>query len=427
MKWDKYKELSKRWCEEGKKYAEETNKFVENGMTKGWDEAGEEPKETREDMANDIVEIVKEANKCNEIENLRKSFPPAHVPLIDVIEKVGQAITSVVITSDEKIIFKVGDFWEEGKVFIIENDKPQIIEGALYAGCSSDKKVYAVAYKNCIKTYDGWNGKIINIFKLTDGAEEVDKVDDVELIGHVPYINQLIPFADGNKVLLVSCKGIFVLTTKEIIRVYPEEEYFEEDEEIQLSMAHGAVSPDGKYIAIGDQDSNHIILDGNYEEIADIVPESSYPHYALFSKNGRNIIFNSCHFYNGITTQFSLDDEEDEDDDELENSAIEIDDFCRVYAAVSREDEYILGDANGYIRAYSFKGEFRWQFYLGSTISGMDISEDGKTLLVGTYAGMLHLLQLDAETRSEYSIGTDNILEKKRWILWKGEEEILQW
>ncbi|MBC2582562.1 hypothetical protein [Clostridium sp. DJ247] len=425
MNWDKYKELSKRWCEEGRKYAEETNKFVERGMTEGWDEVGKEPKETREDMANEIVEIIKEANKYNEIENLRNNFPPAHVPLIDIIEKVGQAITSVLITSDEKIIFRVGDFWEKGKVFIIENDKQQVIEGALYVGCSYDKKIYAVAYNDYIRTYDGWNGKIINTFNWSNSTEGFDKTDTVELIQQVPYINQLIPFPDGNRVLLVSYRGIFVLTPEENIRIYPEEEYLEEDEEIELSMVHGAVSPDGKYIAIGDQDSNHIILDSNYDEIANIVPESSYPHYALFSKDGKNIIFNSCHFYNGITTQFSLDDVEDED--ELENNAIEIDDFCRVYAAVSRDDEYILGDANGYIRAYSFKGEFRWQFYLGSTISGMDISADGKKLLIGTYAGMLHLLELDAQTGSVYSIGTANILEKKRWIIWKGEDKILQW
>lgn len=57
----------------------------------------------------------------------------------------------------------------------------------------------------------------------------------------------------------------------------------------------------------------------------------------------------------------------------------------------------------------------------------MDISQDGKKLLVGTYAGMLHLLELDAETKSDYSIGTSNIFEYKRWIIWKGEEDILQW
>ncbi|MHC1686076.1 MAG: hypothetical protein AB6733_24630 [Clostridiaceae bacterium] len=438
MNWESYKELSKRWRDEGKAYAEATNKFVEEGMKKGWDNVGEEPEETRFDIAEKVVEIIKQANRENEIEKLRENFPPAHVPLIDIFEEAGQAITSVLITDDNKIIFKAGDDYEQGKLFVIEENKINVIEGALYVGCAHNKKVYAVAYKDCIKIYDGWGGKEINTFNWPNGSEGYGS-KKLEFNEHIFSIKELIPFSDGERVLLVCYAGVFVLTSKKTllltskkaIRLHPNEDDLEElDEEevsdLRLDMVHGALSPDERYIAVGDQCSDHIILNSNnYKQEVSVIPESSYPHYALFSEDGKHVIFNSCHFYNGITTQFSLDDIHDED--EFEGSAIEIDDSCRVYAGVSRGEEYIIGDADGYIRAYNVKGEFRWQFYIGSTISGMDISKDGKRLLVGTYAGMIHLLQLDAERRSEYSIGTANILELGRWISWKGEKEILQW
>ncbi|BCZ45193.1 hypothetical protein psyc5s11_12600 [Clostridium gelidum] len=87
MNWEYYNELSKRWCDEGKSYAEATNKFVEDGTKKGWDNIGDEPEETRYDIAEKVVEIIKQANRENEIEGLRTYFPPAHVPLMDIFEK----------------------------------------------------------------------------------------------------------------------------------------------------------------------------------------------------------------------------------------------------------------------------------------------------------------------------------------------------
>ncbi|BCZ45194.1 hypothetical protein psyc5s11_12610 [Clostridium gelidum] len=71
------------------------------------------------------------------------------------MKKIGQAITSVLITRDGKIIFKAGDAFEKGKLFIIEDNQVNIIQEALYVGCSRNKKIYAIAYKDCIRTYYG--------------------------------------------------------------------------------------------------------------------------------------------------------------------------------------------------------------------------------------------------------------------------------
>ncbi len=57
----------------------------------------------------------------------------------------------------------------------------------------------------------------------------------------------------------------------------------------------------------------------------------------------------------------------------------------------------------------------------------MDISEDGGTLLVGTYAGMLHLLEIKLDYGNDKGISKETVKELKRWIAWKNETSILQW
>lgn len=61
-----------------------------------------------------------------------------------------------------------------------------------------------------------------------------------------------------------------------------------------------------------------------------------------------------------------------------------------------RGDDVILGDADGSLRAVSRTGEYRWQHFIGGTISALDLSEDGRTLVAATYAGYLSLIEPDA-------------------------------
>lgn len=134
--------------------------------------------------------------------------------------------------------------------------------------------------------------------------------------------------------------------------IYPNDNYFKEFniEEIRLDMAHRDVSADDKYIAIGEQESCHLILDAEtYNVIEEIDAKSEYASYGMFDAQSRNIMFNSCHFYNGITTGFNLLDIGKED---FQEEDIIIDDDLRIYAGVSKNDEYIIGDADGCITSY---------------------------------------------------------------------------
>ncbi|GED15300.1 WD40 repeat domain-containing protein [Aneurinibacillus migulanus] len=433
MDWTLYETQSKRWRDEGKQYATAINAFVEKGMRDGWDSVEAEPQETRIDMAQEVLKVVRQANESGEITALRKYFPPSYGPLIELIREKGQAIRSVFYIDDNRTVFTVGASWEATTVYLLTRDRFEVLPNVSGVGRSSDGRIYALAYEDGIYTYDGWQGSQLQRFDWPTGLEGITGEWATEPMEDARSITELIPFPDRQRLLLVNATGVYVLSAEGTKRLHPDEatiqewkEDLEEGEPLQIDMEHGAISRDGKWIAFGSQDSEHLILDAELNIHNVWYPESSYPHYALFSYDNHKVLFNACHFYNGVSIAVPLEQTDSYDTTNKDGSQFIVDDECRIYAGVSWGDVFIVGDAYGYIRAWSTTGEFRWRLFVGSTISGMDISPDGKILLVGTYGGMLHRIRLDMG-RDEYTIGTGDHSEERRWLIWKEEQQILAW
>jgi hypothetical protein len=240
----------------------------------------------------------------------------------------------------------------------------------------------------------------------------------------------------------VSPKGIFVLETEQAIRLAPsldemlqhfewlQKEYPQDPLSHDLDMEHGALSPDGKWIACGHQSNVHQIFDADsLELVAEIGHLSEYPHYAVFSSDGKHVAFNSCHFYNGQTigVPTKLLPGLKTKSYEVDQRLILLEEGSRVYAGVFRGDEFIVGDASGYLRSFDVFGKFRWQHFIGSSIGDIDVSADGKTLVVTTYAGFLCNIDMKTGKPDRFTIGTADHRERRRWLFWKTEPKPLVW
>ena len=255
------------------------------------------------------------------------------------------------------------------------------------------------------------------------------------------HVTQIVVFPDGERIALAMPDGVFVLSESGATRLLPDAEacqdHFEEQEDedpedilpLSVDMEHIAVSQRGDLILMGHQCSAHLVFDAELNQIASIGHKSEYPHYAWFSADGSMAAFNSCHFYHGATIGAPVDALKG-----LETSSYEkpepplrmLEEGARVYAAVARNDEFIIGDANGYLRAFDLEGNHRWQHFIGSTITGLDLSPDGKMLAVSSCAGFLCVLRLDADEPDPFAIGGSGHREIRRWLFWKGEEP-LKW
>ncbi|MEP2280405.1 hypothetical protein [Maribacter sp.] len=409
-------DIKKEWNSKGSKYASDVNKMVEFGETNGWDNwKGEEPKDEREHLSDAVFQLLKDANRNNTVDVFRTDFPPAHSPMVKFMQEKSQSIQQLYFIDEQKIVFMVGTAHQKRQAYLLKDGETIELDASIDAiGKSKRENVFAIASNNTIVTTQGWEGEIMATFNL----------DEAKNLG----ITELIPFNDGQKILLISSDGIFIITknTEKMIHPLPDPE--DEEWEPYIDMENATISNDNKYIVVGDQCSDHRVLDQNGTMIGEVGPQSSYPDFCLFSKDDSQLITNSCHFYNGVTIGVAASDLENIEIPAYEESGqyTIIDEEMRVYCGIATSKYYILGDAFGYIRAIDAKGNCIWRYFLGSSISGITISNDEKTLWVGSSSGMLHKLQLNNGLRDDHTIGTGKHYEEFRLVIWK-DEPILKW
>jgi len=430
------------WKRKTLAYALDVNNYVDKGLRDGWDNVGKEPNVPQsEHLAENALEAVRTANASSNTDNLREQWPLDYNPLLDLIKRNGQSIPILFILPDNSILARIGATYEAGYTVHIDGDQVTEYPEISHFGRSPDRRYFAIAQENGVQIIEGWGGGHVSFCPWPTGAENTPAGFTIEPLAEPPLPTALIPFPDGQRVLLICSDGIFVLAPTGAIRLLPttddlrkhfqwlQNEYPGDKLKLNLSMEHGAISQDGKLITIGSQDSKHLVFNEQLELIASIGFLSEYPHYVLFSADNSVIACNSCHFYNGITIgvpAFLLPGLETEEYEENPQTPV-LEENARVYAGVSRNDEFIVGDAYGYLRAFSITGEYRWQHYIGSTITGMDISEDGKTLVASSSAGFLSIIQLDAGSQLPEQIGNGNHREMRRWLFWKNEPKPLIW
>lgn len=405
--------LQKEWNEKGTAYANAVNEMVNFGEQHGWENwKGTDPKDEREHLAAHVIQLLKQANDKGTVREFRKAFPPAHIPLARHLEKRGQGIRDIHFIEGGKVVFFTGAPYEDRQAYILDNDSLIRLDEDIYTiGKSKQGNIFAIERENTIVTTRGWQGDIICEFTLRETADIT--------------ITELIPFNDGRKLLLVSTKGIFIITENGEERVHPVNTG---NKTPDIDMENATLSHNNEFIVVGDQGSDHRVLNSEGREIGYLGPQSSYPHYCLFSKDDEQLITNSCHFYNGITIGVNtnlLNGLKIEPYTQSDKFVV-IDEEMRVYAGLSTADYYILGDAYGYIRAIDKQGNKLWRHYVGSTISGMAMSDDGTTLWVGAYSGNLHKLKLGVG-QDEHTIGNGNHREEFRLILWRDEPKPLFW
>jgi len=437
-------ELSRRWRQETEQYVTAINDFVRRGDEVGWENVDEkEPEDTRQPMAQAVLDAVRRASKSGEIEGLHERFPRAHGPFIELLDENGQSLPVVFLLNDGRIVMRIGAPYESGRVVIVDDRHVEsLASDVITVGRSPNRQFFAIAREDGVAIHRGWEGPIVVTLKWPSGREGIPQGFDAEPIQGTPIVTRLVPFDTGDQALLVSPEGVFVLKQDRAVRLLPTQDQMKEHFEwhqkeypndtlsYDLSMEHGAISPDGKLIATGHQSSLHYVFDAeSFEIVAEIGHLSEYPHYAAFSSDGSVIAFNSCHFYNGMTVGVptsllpGLQTEAYEPDDRL----IQLEKGSRVYAAIARNDEIIIGDASGYLRAFDLEGSSRWRHFIGSSVGDIDISPDGRRLVVTTYAGFLSILNLDTGKADPFVIGNSTHQERRRWLFWKHEENPLIW
>jgi hypothetical protein len=410
-------DIQEEWKSKGEKYAREINEMIAFGEKNGWENwSGNEAGDTRGNLAEEVIRLLKLANIENNVARFRDNFPPAHAPIATLLDEYAQSIEQLHFINDQNIVFLTGTAYQKRRAYILTNDQTlELDQNIIAIGKSKRNNIFAVATERKISIFKGWEGECIKEFILQGTFKS--------------GITELIPFNDGNKLLLTTSEGIYLLSGNEQKLIHPIHQENEDDGSSDIDMENATLSNDNQYIVVGDQCYDHRILDSNGNTLGSIGPQSSYPHFCLFSIDDDQLITNSCHFYNGVTIGV--------DSDKFNGVKIEaytesddyniIDAGMRVYAGLATKNYYVLGDAYGYIKAFDKNGNKIWEHFLGSTISGMAISDDHQILWVGSYGGILHKILLGKGNRDKHTIGNGNHYEEFRLLIWKNEPQIWKW
>jgi hypothetical protein len=246
--------ISRHWREEGSRYAEDLNAFMDRCSRLGPEQVGDEPQDTRKDLAETVLQAVRDANEAGGSGDMREEFPPAYFPFMDFIQRNGQHLAPLLWLPSGHILVQA-----QSTTYLIDDLHITTLPGILSFGRSPDRRYYAVARESGITIHDGWGGPQVTslVWPNIRFREGVSKVE------------QLVPFPDGKRVLLATRAAIMVLEPHRSTILYPPEG--KELEDIDLNNPHGAVSPDGSLIAVGDRlICAHLIFNDRYEPIGEI-------------------------------------------------------------------------------------------------------------------------------------------------------------
>lgn len=440
--WSAQAELSERWCTAGREYAAAINAFVAKGTADGWDAAGPEPEELRSEAdARAVLALVEQAQAPEDRERVRAMFPPMFAELVKAWKNSAAWIGPVVYVAPGVILARRGDAWAETRTWELREDGSTRLHVDLrVVGRSPQRRVVALGREEGVELRLGWNGEHLRTLPWPNGSEGVPAGRAAVRFTVPRQLDEIIPFDDGERAVLVSSAGVFLLAEDGARLLYPDPELMEallglpdrgDDPlfRVDMRMQHAGVSPDGKLIAVGAQDGRHLVLNADsLEVVARVGPHGEYPHRAWFSEDGQHLALNACHFFNGQTIRVPTRELPGMDTKfyEADPRITPVHPHARVYGAVGRGTELILGDAYGYLDGVCTETGCTWRHFVGNNITGMDLSPDGKQLAVGTMSGVVHVLGLDVG-EDLYRIGTSTHGESRRWLFLEGEAPPLMW
>ncbi|MFV0678710.1 WD40 repeat domain-containing protein [Ottowia sp.] len=434
-------------------YAADLNAYIARGDACNW--KGMDDHDRAPDTSKLLEHMLTQLHAANAqgtesaIAAFRAQWPPLYEATFPLLEDNSQDFAGLAWLPDGALMVRTGSYYEPGQVFKIHGVQVAEMPEVDMFGLSPNQQVLALVApgSDVVRLVKSADQTPLAQFNLPDGSEglppgfttqsvEGDSSSDNGYEGlNVNTLVQIIPFDDASGVVVVQNTGVFLVTASGIRRLLPTADDLQEEMEgaepypVHLDMAHAAISPDGRWIVCGSQDSCHCVFNAQGELIDCIDPHSEYPHHAAFFADGRHVAFNACHLYNGATMAVAVDALGSIQSDHYEEhpAVTDIDTSARVYASAAVDDALVLGDANGYLWVRNPKGELQWKQHLGSTINAMAASADGKRLAVGSYSGTVHIIDLTNTQAAPEQIGVRARREVRRWLFWKQQNRPLAW
>jgi len=346
-----------------------------------------EPEETRKAMAPFVRRAAQKLNREKRWDDLRRMFPPSSDVFSD--EAVGQSIHPAMYAGDGTILARVSDV-----VHRIRDERIEPLPGVTAFGRSHDRKHFSFAYSDRVEVREGVLGVAHTILALPRSFGRIKTLD---------------VFPRGDRVLAVTERGVWIASNRGTEAIH--------GGLAEMSDVHAALSPDGRTIACGNEDSPHRIFTteaGTFVLAAEITQMGGCaPRFSIFHDTKPHVCLSACHASRSRTLGFDLGILKAKKKKALHISELDGDGRVTliterrcICSGISRADGYLLGDREGHASHVAFDGHLLGSIPIGGAIEAMDVDADDTRLLFGTRAGQLVELTSPGH-------------EVRRWVFWR--------
>ena len=448
--------LSKRWVEQGLRQTALVNRYhvamdrhfaAQQAGKKSVRPAGVKA-DPRTDLAAEILKTAKAvlpAATAAEIAQWRAAFPFGYDALIDAYQENSCDVKQCISLDGNDCAIIVKNFNGHPHSLGVKRGTTWKFDATVQRiGRSHNRKIWAFASERGIETRDGFGGKVLNNFAYPRGNEGLPAWLKLGPTSAARNALVVLPFNDGARVLLANQTGVYLLNAatnmagkEKTLRLHPQQferegpytwpkNKDETDRALSLDMVHVALSPDEKYIALGDQDSEHLLLNVAGKVVASASP-GNYPHYALFDRASTQVLFNECHFYNGTTGALALNAvAANAGKPPVTHTLKSVDEVLRVYSAAAGADGFYLG-GSGYMNCVDFNGKRRWRHHVGGSINAVEFTADDKFLWTASYSGLLVRSEVRQGAGDPMRVGDSPLWDVERWLFLNDASAPIPW
>jgi hypothetical protein len=444
-----------QWRQSGLFFVREVNRF--HRALDAWQvvvDAGRKTKERRPDpppvgdrRVRHAAVVMKFARTwmtsatAEQVAQWRVEFPFSYSALIERHENEVCSVDQCLATSANGCLVVVKKFRGSRRLLgALEAGQWRFDASVHCIGRSHDRRFWAFATTRGIELRRGWAQATTVLFPYPVPQHSVPGLSPSADHQALKEAEVLIPFNDGKRLILANRTGVYLLQKNSPVdfstrRLHPQASAMQAapGEPVRvpsLSLLHVALSPDEKYIALGDQDSDHLLLNAQGDLIAKVSAEN-WSHHAVFDQQSKHVWFNDDNRQSGFTVTAELAQLNGSsaavDGKPVELKTRLMDAALQIFSSIQDANGVYLGGSGGYIQYVNHAGECQWRHHFGGSVNAIDFSPDGKTLWASSYSGMLERYEIKPGTADPQRIGNSPLWDSARWIFMADMTTPLSW
>jgi hypothetical protein len=423
-----FEEASREWNEKGRAYYAALNHFVAEINKPEPPDDLECPDDERGHMEMYVLHAIERLNREGRVAEIRRLFEPSFEPICGAVwGNLGKRVHKVGVLPD-RIVVNAGD-----EVYSIVGDEVAREEAMIRFGLSKNRAFMALCYDDRIDVVDIAAHKVVRTFAPPTAPGVPAGLLALE-------VTTVLVSGDGLFVILGGPRGIFVLRPdRAAVMLLPNEQHLQ-DEDVKEHLARTGKLPDLEQAqAAIREDDRVVVVSGQFESYRpqrtsyavdaqlgftnaqDDVHEGGFlpSHY---HSDGQSYLLGVGNGDESMILTLSREFVDAQEDKLLENYEGSFSARSATLGAVwELGSEFVIGMSDCYVWRQAVNQNTQDFVYVGcggevGDVTSIDVTPDGRELIVGTNFGAVWRLGLNGPSRPTGFLTNMKVVDLRRYL-----------